>query len=154
MQICVRFVDSVGLIDEAIKLETWSLFPHVEIMTQDGLGAFGARSSGGVQIRQPDYEKFTKEERYWVEVDDVSGAEAWAWSHKQIGKPYDYADILGIVVHQDWRSENHWICSSLTARFFEIAKSPLIRPNERIDRVTPGMCYLSTKLVDYGWRAA
>lgn len=151
MNICVRFVDSPGLISEAIKLETWSPFPHVEILTTDGLGAFGARSSGGVKIRPLDYEKFTREERYWVSVDDTQGEKAWKWAEKQIGKPYDYEDILGIVMHRDWRSEGHWICSSLTARVFEIAGSPLLRINERVDRVTPGMCYLSTKLIDYGW---
>jgi uncharacterized protein YycO len=152
LQVCVRYVDSHGLISEAIKLETWSPFPHVEIMTQDGLGAFGSRSSGGVQIRHPDYEVFTKEERYWVEVDDAQGAEAWEWAHRQVGKPYDYTDIAGILFHQDWRSEGHWICSDLVARFFEKAGSPLLRINERIGRVTPGMTYLSTKLVDFGWK--
>lgn len=154
MQICVRFVDSSGLITEAIKLETWSPFSHCELITQDGMGAFGARSSGGVQIRQLDYEVFTKEERYWVEVDDALGAEAWNWARTQIGKPYDYTAILGILTHQDWRAEDSWICSELVARFLELAGAPLLRSNGHINRITPGMCYLSTRLVDYGWKPA
>lgn len=152
MQVCVRVVNSSGIISEAIDIDTWSPCDHVELITMDGLGAFGARSSGGVQVRHLDYEKFSFEERFWVEVDDEAGAAAWAWAMQQIGKPYDYLDIVGILVHRDWREEGRWICSELVARFFEISKNPIIRPCEKINRITPGMIYVSTELIDFGWR--
>ena len=56
-------------------------------------------------------------------------------ARSQIGKPYDWLGILGIVLSQRWETTNRWFCSELIAWSFEQADSPLFRA--RPFRVTP-----------------
>ena len=54
----------------------------------------------------------------------------------QIGKPYDYAAIIGFVFRRDWQADNRWFCSELPAWAAEQAGCPIFRA-EAMHRVTP-----------------
>jgi len=54
----------------------------------------------------------------------------------QIGKPYDWTALLGILWKRDWQEEDSWFCSELVAWAFSEGGSPLFR-KEAMHRVTP-----------------
>lgn len=127
-----------------IRQATWSEYSHVDIVVPEGL--LGAQADG-VAIREYNYEPSAKV--LYVRADCFSPeqeATMRKFWYAQIGKPYDFGAILGVLAHHDWRNLHAWYCSE-----FGFAPSVLVgRPflNEtHIDRVTPGMLLLSPYLV-------
>ena len=116
--ISIRFVTEKDVISQAIRGVTWSAFSHVEFVLDDGT-TLGAHASGGVAIRPIDYDVFSNEERYRIAVTAEAKAAILAYAHAQVGKPYDFTDIAGIMLHRDWRNEDRWICSELVTACFE-----------------------------------
>lgn len=142
-KITIRFVTEKDFISAAIRLETWSSFSHVEFVLDDGT-TLGARSDGGVQIRPLGYTKFASEEWYQIEVTDAEKKAILDAARAQVGKKYDYSDIMGILFRRDWRAQDKWICSELVAYCFEKGGLPLVHaPLNRVNRITPGILYLS-----------
>jgi hypothetical protein len=145
----LRFITESDIISDAIRVETWSPFSHVEFILDDGT-YLGARSSGGVAIRPSDYCKPTREERYAIPCTQEQKDAIIAYAMSQIGKPYDYTDIVGILIHRDWRSEDSWICSELVAAACEKGGLPLLHaPFKIVNRITPEEDYLSPLLNDH-----
>lgn len=145
-EIILRFVTEKDPISQAIRDVTWSAFSHVEFMLDDGT-TLGAHANGGVRIRPIDYAIFSNEERYRVTVTDDQKATILAYAQAQLGKPYDFTDIFGILLHRDWRKDDGWICSELVAACFEKAMPLLHAAVDAIDRVTPRDVYLSPYLI-------
>ena len=86
----------------------WS---HVDAVLPDGR-LLGARISGGVQIREPGYEKFAATRRMAIETDLAN--DIYANLYSQIGKPYDWRAIIAFGLgDRDWREEDSWFCSEL-----------------------------------------
>ena len=92
-------------------------------MLPDGT-LLGARSDGGVQIRQPGYARFTQTHQYSI-VTPLAD-QFYDCLKTQIGKPYDWRAIIAFGFgNRDWRSTDAWFCSELqiwaaeTIRFFE-----------------------------------
>lgn len=145
--IIIRFVTESDPVSASIRAFTWSNFSHVEFILDDGT-ALGAHAKGGVAIRPIDYAKFTNEERYKILVSPEQKRDILAYAHSQVGKPYDYTDIIGIVLHRDWRAEDHWICSELVAAAFEKGGLPLLyAPIDKVNRITPGDVYLTPYII-------
>jgi len=65
---------------------------------------------------------------------------AWAAALSQVGRPYDWAALLGFLAHRDWASPARWFCSELVAWAFAKGGSPLFRPDSTY-RVTPQMIW-------------
>lgn len=146
--ITIRFVTESDPVSLAIRLETWSQFSHVEFILDDNT-ALGAHAKGGVKIRPIDYAKFTNEERYKLTVTDQQKTDILDFAHKQVGKPYDFTDIAGILFHRDWRTEDKWICSELVASAFEHGGFPLLyAPIKFVHRISPAQLYLSPYLLN------
>ena len=143
--ITIRFVTEQDPISKAIRDVTWAPFSHVEFVLDDG-STLGAHASGGVKIRPIDYAVFSNEERYRVAVTDEQKAVIVAYALAQVGKPYDFGDILGILVHRDWRKDDRWICSELVAACFEKAM-PLLHAADHVNRISPRDVYLSPYLI-------
>lgn len=144
----IRFVTTGDLISELIRLQTWSSWSHVEFILDDGT-TLGAHAKGGVLIRPIDYDKFTAEKRYSIDVGSFDVKKAiMDYAHSQIGKPYDFSDIMGMLARRDWRKEDHWICSELVAACFEKGGFPLLHAGQMVNRISPRDLYLSPYLND------
>lgn len=61
---------------------------------------------------------------------------AWAAALSQMGKPYDWRALVGVLFHRDWAASGAWFCSELVAWAFAQGGSPIFRP-EALNRVTP-----------------
>jgi hypothetical protein len=125
-----------------IRWFTWSPFSHVDLVLPDGR-LLGARGSGGVAIRDP--EPFYKVARFQVDAPD----RVLDLAAEQIGKPYDWAAILGIAARGDWQDQGRWFCSELVAWAFQQAGRPLLRANH-FHRITPRDLLLSPYLLPAG----
>lgn len=143
--ITLQFATSKGFGSAAIRAFTWSQFSHVDFVLPDGT-LLGARSDGGVLIRQPNYESFTAVNRFYVDAPDS----VLSFAHQQIGKPYDWRGILNFGLHRNWRETDCWFCSELVEWCFEQAKSPLLSTATDVRRYTPRDLTLSPRLIPIG----
>lgn len=144
--VTIRLVTEHDPVSDIIRAETWCTYSHVEFVLDDGT-TLGAHASGGVAIRPIDYAKFTAEQRFTLHVADEQKAAILGYAHAQVGKPYDFLDIVGILTHRDWRSPKRWICSELVAAAFEKGGFPLLNAGEAVNRITPRDIYLSPYLI-------
>lgn len=138
MKITLQFSTTAGPIAAIVRFVTWSEFSHCDFVLPDGtlLGSQWKEKDGnGVQIRQPNYEKFSRTERYTVDVPIVKYTNIMAWAKSQVGKPYDSTAIFGILAHRDWKEDDSWFCSEFVAAAFEQAGLHLV--NEKLNRITP-----------------
>lgn len=140
--VTLQFIAERDPISWAIRTHTCSDYSHVDLVMPDGSGLLGARAEGGVQIRPVGYIKAERVVRVSYPVANLpAGME---WITKQIGKPYDYEAIGGILLHRDWRQGDSWICSELQARFSEVCGTPWLNFNFiRANWVSPADLLLS-----------
>ena len=143
----IRFITEPDWISTAIRDVTNSQWSHTEIMLPDGR-YLGAHSDGGVQIRPANYCVPTRERRYSIYVADPQLDKILLFAKSQLGKPYDYADIAGLLTHLDWHDKGRWICSELVAAAAEAGGLYLINAEPKfVSRVTPEMLHLSPLLI-------
>lgn len=126
-----------------IRWETFSPYSHAAFEFDDGF-QIGAES-GGVGVYPPS--PGTVITRFDVDGLDIEKAVDAACS--QVGKPYDWTAIAGLVMRRDWRETDSWFCSELVAWACEQAGTPLLRAN-RLNRITPGQIALSPLLRESG----
>ncbi len=143
----LRFISEGSILDGIIEVvEGGSMWSHTEIIIPDGR-YLGARIKGGVQIRPADYCKVKREERYSIPVEDAQYEQIMDFAHAQIGKPYDYEDIIGIAVQADWHNLNRWICSEFVAASAEAGGLYLLNVIPKLTyRITPEELHLSPSL--------
>ena len=120
-----QFSTERSLFSALIRWFTQSQYSHVDVLMPDGR-LLGARLKGGVQIRSPNYAKFSQ--RAFVSINVGSAAEArfYEFLHVQVGKRYDWfaivAFIIPILAHlRSWQRANWWFCSELGAAALEKA---------------------------------
>lgn len=94
---------------------------HVDFLNDDETLAIGARAVGGVKARPVNYANFTKDIRFRVPCTQGQYDAAWAFINAQLGKPYDYTAIGGVLFDRDWHSTLKWFCSELWAATLENA---------------------------------
>lgn len=112
--IIVRFVDASDVITEAIDFVTNSLWPHAELGIDDGsqYSWIGAHAGTGVQVRPFDYCKPRRERRYALPCTDEQHAAIMASAMADVGKPYNYSDVVGLLLHyRKLNSDKSVICS-------------------------------------------
>lgn len=117
-----------------IRAASWSKWSHVAII--DGDSVIEAVAMKGV-VRTPISERLGHDPRWAISAlpcGNPGGIIKAAAS--QIGKPYDYTAVLGLGLHRVWKDDDSWFCSELVAWSFDVAGSPLFRP-ESLRRVTP-----------------
>lgn len=139
--ISVQFVRGRGWSSQLIG---WTdMFSHVDLVLETGelLGARSDKLAGrprGVQIRPPDYEKWSVQMRVEIPCTKEQRAQFYNIALNQLGRPYDSWDILGFVFGRNWREPDSWICSELFMWCLEKTEvaDHLWLPTSRI---TPGM---------------
>lgn len=122
---------------------------HVDIVLGNGL-LLGARTNGGVQIRQPGYEIFTRKDVVTLKATAQQETDFLNFLMAQIGKPYDHTAIAAFAFDRDWRSPDSWFCSELAAAATEAAQwfnKALVVP---ANRITPRDWYMMTGPWDIG----
>ncbi|MCX4187158.1 hypothetical protein [Methylophaga sp. OBS4] len=125
-----------------IRRFTWSPFSHVDFVLPNGR-LLGARGLGGVQVRNAQH--FDAVGRFQVAAPES----VLDFAKSQVGKPYDWGAILGLVARHDWQDKNAWFCSELIAWCFLQAGVPLLR-SQQLQRITPRDLLLSPYLVPAG----
>lgn len=152
----IRFLTEPDFISRAIRGVTFSEFSHVEIETDAGT-FIGAHSDGGVQERPADYCKPSFERRYAIPVTAEQKGLMMAYAESKIGTPYNFKDIVGLLLHHDLTSDGRAICSQFvfqTARAGGLSLLNVLPGYANL--VTPetlhlspyliGRCYLETKV--------
>lgn len=109
----IRFIFDPSLVSRLIAWTTDSLWCHTEALSRNGESWIGAHAGTGVQARPLNWTKVTRERRYAIPVTDAQYDAAMSWMEDKIGEPYDYADIVGLGLH-DRKAHNssELICSS------------------------------------------
>jgi uncharacterized protein YycO len=141
----LRFVKGKGFASEAICAVTWSRWSHVEFALPNGY--LGCQVNGGVALRKLNYDQVILEDFFNVSVTEKQKIDIFNFAYKQLGKPYDFSALVGILAHRDWHSEDSWFCSELVAAAFEAGGKPLLLNIENVDRITPGMLATSPLLI-------
>jgi hypothetical protein len=169
----LRYCSTGGIVNRGIQVVTWSPNAHVEFLQDadwielirrsiaagapnaealrkgllklgvNDFGTLGARHADGVQIRQTAYDKFTRDDRYTVELPWENKLRVMQFALDQVGKGYDTSAVAGILIHRDWREEDSWFCSELVVRAFEVGGFPMLNVGEHINRITPRDANLS-----------
>lgn len=149
----LRFVTEIDIVSEAVTwFEGGSLWSHVEFVLPDGT-FLGARASGGIQIRAANYilpKQIKRQREYAIPVDDDVLETILNFAKSQIGKSYDFTDIIGIATHTSLHNSNDWICSEFVTA--SCLKGGLVLINvepEFVYKVTPEMVHLSPILAGH-----
>lgn len=99
-------------VSKSIKEMTGSEISHVDVLTPDGK-LLGAHATGGVQIREPNYEDFGLRIRVTVPVTQEQFDKFFAYVNSKVGEPYNHAAIAGIAMNRDMSEAGHEMCSQL-----------------------------------------
>lgn len=140
----LRFIGGRGLASQLIQLATWSWVSHVDFELPDGR-VLGAVPGKGVCIRDIEIDDH-RVERYGVKVPFGLYGHPLDWAAGQIGKPYDWAGILGYGLRRNWQEKDAWFCSELVAWAFQGAGHPILRAKD-VWRITPRDLLLSPYLI-------
>jgi hypothetical protein len=119
--ITLQFVTSRDPESWAIRAFQRGWCSHVDSVLDDGC-LLGARSDRGVQIRPPNYEKFSRVERVVISVPYYKEKAYYDFLKAQLGKPYDKLAIAAFAFNRDWREANAWFCDELVAAGLERAE--------------------------------
>lgn len=106
-------VSSGGVFAFFIKLFTFSKWNHSAIYFDDmGIVVDSTLKHG---VRSINYESFItlypNFDAYTIEVPDLEASKEFAFA--QVGKPYDWTAIFGLVFRNSWEEEDSWYCAEL-----------------------------------------
>jgi len=143
-EITFQLVKGKGFSSRVIEYFGAGFYSHIDVLTPGGL-LRGARSDTilgvppGYMDRPYNYEKWDAQTQYTVVVTDAQYTAYWAYSDKQLGKPYDKRGLIStFVLGQSWRDDGQWWCSEEVAMNLEQAKIVQIPPE--VTAVEPGDC--------------
>ncbi len=148
----LSFVAENTLGSKVIQWGTHSVHSHVDIILPSGR-RFGARRDhpvwkcdrlkAGVQIREPNYADFSRDDRLIIPCTMTWYDEALRWLYRQENKPYDTSGLLSSFIFnrpKGWRDEGQWWCSELAVCFVErVLQEECLTP---ANRVAPNDCYI------------
>lgn len=118
----------------AVRAFTWSRWSHVALV--DGYCVIEASPRDGVTMTETEGLLMRSRE---FELVDLPCRDPEAVRHaaaSQVGRPYDWSALAGMVLRRDWQEDDAWFCSELIAWAFAQAGEPLFR-SESLVRVTP-----------------
>lgn len=133
----------------AIRGYTWSDWSHTALLfdessvveTPEIIEAVAFK--GVVKATLPEFLKRYKYVAYvTIEVTETQYREALALARTQLGKGYDYFAIAGILFRRDWHRPDRWICSELCPWVLEQIGVPVIRTDNKLNRVVPQHLWL------------
>lgn len=121
-----------------LRAALWSGWSHCALV--DGDDIIEAAAFHGVRRRSL-HALLSDSSRFAIlDIPVKSPAAIIAAAHSQIGKPYDWAGVLGIATRRRWQEDDAWFCSELIAWAFAQGGNPLVRVPAW--RITPRDLYL------------
>jgi hypothetical protein len=143
----IRFVNSLGFVSSAIDFVEGGAgeFDHAECLDVATSEWIGAHDDGGFQRRPYNYMKPSRERRYAIPCNQDEYDAGMKWLNSQIGVPYNFMDILGILTHKDLTSSGKMICSQamFTYIYKALGQLPLNALEENANRITPEILHLA-----------
>ena len=137
MSVQVVFTRSHAIGSLLLRTALWSPWSHCAIV--DGEEVIEAAAFGGVRVRPlADMLADATKMAFVTLPGDTQAVIAAARS--QIGKPYDWAGVLGFGFRRRWQDDDAWFCSELVAWAFAEAGTPLFRTEHW--RITPRDLYI------------
>lgn len=127
------FVRRPTLACAAIRVATWSPWSHVAAVF--GGTVFEATVRHGVRKTLPSVVLANSVDHAWAEVPCRTDP-TLRFLEAQLGKPYDWTAIFGIMTRRDWQEDDSWFCSELVATAADAGGVSLIHKPK--NRVTPG----------------
>ncbi|SED11558.1 hypothetical protein [Pseudomonas anguilliseptica] len=123
----------------AIRAATWSAWSHVDLV--DDLGTapvlIGAIALKGVVAESLERRLTLASRAALVKFPAANPAAVIAAARSQLGKPYDWSGIAGLVArNRDWQEDDSWFCSELVPWAFAQSGSPIFR-QDMVGRITP-----------------
>jgi uncharacterized protein YycO len=125
-----------------IRAATWSSWSHVACVF--GSVAYEAKAKCGVRTVHINSVLDGAADHAWAESPCNTEA-ARRFLDAQVGKPYDWTAVAGIMLHRDWQEDDSWFCSELAAAASRAGYVSLI--NKPTNRVTPEDVWTSPLLV-------
>lgn len=117
----------------------WSSWSHCGIVTPD-MTVIEAAAFRGV-VERPLKEFLADVSRYSVRSIAVPHeAAAIAWARSQVGKPYDWAGVIGLGLRREWDESDAWFCSELVEA--AAAAGGRRRFVHQVRRVTPQLSWM------------
>lgn len=107
------FCSKPGIASWLIRVACWSRWSHVAIIEDDEHVIHSTFWGGGVH-RTTIWQMlgdYTEIEFTDIPVPDEVAA--MAFLRDQLGKPYDWTAIVGMVMRRDWAEVDSWFCSEL-----------------------------------------
>jgi hypothetical protein len=145
----IRLVDETGIVAEAIKIWTWDNYIHVDLIFPGDInhlpGYLGARADG-VKIRPWKYANPTKELFGTIPCTDEQARKVYQFATAQLGKGYDWLNIIGLILHKTMLEKNTWICSQLAAAELEYGGITLFE-NTPFYKITPRDFSISPNII-------
>ena len=118
-----------------IRMVTWSAYSHVDFMIDD-VHVLGATAPYGVNV-EPTRNRLAKASKAVVmEIKGVDLDQAKEFAIAQLGKKYDWTNIIGIYFHRDWQKNNAWSCAELVAATLKASGVQLF-DDKFYSRITP-----------------
>jgi hypothetical protein len=156
MKIRLHLCTTDSPVSAVVRWLTDSDFSHIEFVVDENtpqdlakgrVGYLGALGHGGWQLRELNYDHWSREAI--LETDDLPDAVArriWESAFSKVGAQYDWTALIGLGISRDWRNPNQWFCSEGVEDCFIYGGYPLLANREPVDRVTPVMLFMSTRL--------
>lgn len=95
----------------AIRLKTWSEWQHGGVVIGDKvIEALAFRGVVATPLKE-----FEKRYRNTLIVEIPHRGDYQKRAYEQVGKPYDWAAILGFIFRRSWANPDKWFCFELIA---------------------------------------
>lgn len=131
-----------GMISSLIRWQTRSEYSHAALLLYDGATIIEAWQGAGVRKAQvTNWENIDKFEV----ISPVNWPLALAFAERQIGKGYDYLQVLRFVSRRGGKLDYKWFCSELVFAAILAGGVRLLRTEEPW-RISPGHLALSPLL--------
>lgn len=114
-----------------IKIGTMSRWCHAAVLL-DGDWVVDATLGAGVTLQS--LSEFRKHFPV-IEVIDIPLPDAVRFLNAQMGKPYDWTALFGMVMQRDWQEDDSWFCSELVEA--TLAAGGRKRFRDAVSRITP-----------------
>lgn len=117
-----------------IRWFTWSKYSHVGLLFSDNEVIDATLRKGVSKKTLEEYKKKYKNIKT-CSVPNVNEFETRVFAEKQLGKPYDWKALFGMLIRRKWTDENSWFCSELVAVALHKGGVTIIK--KEASRVTP-----------------
>jgi uncharacterized protein YycO len=124
-----------------IRWFTWSRWSHVSVQVSDTLVIDSRALAGGVHYHPVERLLAESSAHEVVDLPLPDEAAALAWLQEQIGRPYDWSAVLGVLWRSvRWDEPDAWFCSELVEG--AIVAGGLSRYRAPPARITPELLWV------------